>query len=58
MSLALATPVRHTIQKNMNALTEAPMRMVKSEESSPAIPTMGTRRTRSASQPRGIAPSP
>src|SRR5882757_9763054 len=57
MLLALAMPVAKRVQNNMNALTAKPERNTKNPNARLAQPTMGTRLTRSASQPMGTAPS-
>ena len=57
MLFALATPVANRVQNRMNALIANPERNTKKPKNKLAIPTIGTRRTRSASQPIGTAPS-
>ena len=57
MLFDFAMPVANRVQNNMNALTAKPESSTKNEKKRLAMPTMGTRRTRSASQPIGTAPS-
>ena len=57
MLLDFAMPVANRVQNNMNALTAKPDSSTKNEKKRLAIPTIGTRFTRSASQPIGTAPS-
>ncbi len=56
MLFDFAMPVANRVQNSMNALTAKPDRSTKKEKKRLAMPTMGTRRTRSASQPIGTAP--
>ena len=58
MLFAFAMPVAKRVQNNMNALTASPERNTKNAERRGwRTPTIGTRFTRSASQPIGTAPS-
>src|SRR4051812_26121137 len=57
MLLDLAMPVAKRVQNSMNALTAKPESTTNAEKKRLAMPTIGTRRTRSASQPIGTAPS-
>ena len=57
MLFALAIPVANRVQKSMNALIASPEANTKPPNARLAQPTMGTRFTRSASQPIGTAPS-
>ena len=57
MLFDFAMPVANRVQNSMNALTAKPDSSTKNEKKRLAMPTIGTRRTRSASQPIGTAPS-
>ena len=50
-------PVKNRVQNSMNALTARPERKTKKPKNRLDTPTIGTRFTRSASQPIGTAPS-
>jgi len=56
MLFDFAMPVANRVQNNMNALTAKPERHTKAAKKRLATPTIGTRLTRSASQPIGTAP--
>ncbi len=55
--LALETPAKNRVQNNMKALTASPLSATNPANATLAKPTIGPRRTRSASQPSGPAPS-